>query len=760
MKILFLCTAHNSLSQRLYLALSRSHKVTIEYALSDETMLEAVALSKPDLVFCPFLTTFVPKLIYENVLCLIIHPGPPGDAGPSSLDWLLFGDDGSVKDPAELLEQMDRGKHFEGRSHWGVTVLQADENFDAGPVWAFQQFPIDDIDEPSLTKSSLYRGNVTRAAVIATLAAVQRIETASSSNPQRRANNGPCSARLVANPEYARLSVSDNSPFQGGPTHARPLFKASYASFDVTRHSAQLISRRIRCADSQPGVYSNVFGPNLYLYGGAIDDTLGEVEPMCLENSKTRILAVRDGAVCIETADDKGVWITHVRRPKTKNDKALWPKVPAVLGLMQLGVLSVASVNSLKLPCPADFSLLDGETLQEVWVDFEVDENANTTAYLYFEYYNGAMSTDQCSKLIEAMDFILKKAASDRSIRALVLMGGSYFSNGIALNVIEAASDPAQESWLNINRIDDVVHYLLHDFPSRNITTIAALRGNAAAGGVALATACDFVIAGSDIVLNPAYRGIGLYGSEYHTLSYYSRCGEAKAKKLLSAMQPLSPLQARQIGLVDFVFPGSGDVLDDHIQTHVSMMLKDGVPRKGLWKRNADLSPSALALARANELAEMSKYFWSPRSIRYHSRRSDFVRKAKPSCTPLRFALHRRIMAQPYEEETPEFDDVEAYRLRAESELIAKLRASLSISTSADDWNTQNGAHSINSGVRSLLPRGDLLTPPPGDGTAPATLFSCHYDSLCPPPALLTPPESPMPAYLPKFGKDQGKVAA
>jgi enoyl-CoA hydratase/carnithine racemase/methionyl-tRNA formyltransferase len=759
MKILFLCTAHNSLSQRLYLALARSHKVTVEYALSDETMLEAVALSKPDVVICPFLTTFVPKLIYENVCCLIIHPGPPGDAGPSSLDWLLFGDDGTVEDPAELLEQVDAGTHFDGRSHWGVTVLQADENFDAGPVWAFQQFPIEDIDEPSLTKSSLYRGNVTRAAIIATMTAVQRIESASSMNTQRRATSGPYSARLVANPDYARLSVSDNLPFQGGATHARPLFKASYASFDATRHTAQYISRRIRCADSQPGVYSNVFGPNLYLYGGAIDDTLGKVVPTFLGNCKTGILAIRDGAICIATADDKGVWITHVRQPKTRNDKALWPKVPAVLGLMQLGVLDATSANSLKVPCPEDFSLLLGETLQEVWVDFEVDEYANTAAYLYFEHYNGAMSTAQCSKLIEAMDFILKKAASDPSIRALVLMGGSYFSNGIALNVIEAASDPAQESWLNINRIDDVVQYILHEFPSRNITTIAALRGNAAAGGVAMATACDFVIAGSDVVLNPAYRGIGLYGSEYHTLSYYSRCGEAKAKKLLNAMLPVSPLQARQIGLVDFVFPGAGDVLDDHIQTHVSMMLKDGVSRKGLWKRNVDLSASALALARANELAEMSKDFWSPRAIRYHSRRSDFVRKSKPTCTPLRFALHRRIVAQPDEEETSEFDDVETYKLRAENELIAKLRASLSITTSVNDWNVQNGNHSINSRVRPRLPPGDLLTPPDGN-TPPGTLFSCHYDSFCPPPALLTPPESPMPAFLPRFGKDLGKTTA
>jgi enoyl-CoA hydratase/carnithine racemase/methionyl-tRNA formyltransferase len=759
MKILFLCTAHNSLSQRLYLALSRSHKVTVEYALSDEIMLEAVALSKPDLVICPFLTTFVPKLIYDNVLCLIIHPGPPGDAGPSSLDWLLFGDDGTVEDPAELLAQMDKGAHFEGRSHWGVTVLQADEQFDAGPVWAFQQFPIEDLDEPTLTKSSLYRGNVTRAAIIATMTAVQRIESATSMTSPRRATPGPCSARLVANPEYARLSVSDNLPFQGGPTHARPLFKASYAAFDTTRHTAQYISRRIRCADSQPGVYSNVFGPNLYLYGGMIDVTLTEVAPTFRGNSKTGVLAVRDGAVCIAAADGKGVWVTHIRRPKTKSDKALWPKVPAVLGLMQLGVLDVPSANKLSVSGPADFSLVLGETLQETWVDFEVDEYANTTAYLYFEHYNGATSTDQCSRLIEAMDFILKKASSDPSIRALVMMGGSYFSNGIALNVAEAASDPAQESWLNINRIDDVVHHLLHEFPSRNITTIAAVRGNAAAGGVALATACDFVIAGSDVVLNPAYRGIGLYGSEFHSLSYYARCGEVKAKKILTAMLPLSPLQARQIGLVDFVFPGSGDVLDDHIQTHVTMMLKDGVPRKGLWKRNVDLSPSAIALARANELAEMSKDFWSTRAVRYHSRRSDFVRKAKPTCTPLRFALHRRIMAQPDEEETPEFDDVEAYRLRAENELIAKLRSSLTITTGSDDQDGNAGKHGINGRVRLVLPPNNALTPP-DDGKAGATLFSCHYDNFCPVPALLTPPESPMPAYLPMFGKDVPKATA
>ncbi|KAG5999823.1 hypothetical protein E4U21_006254, partial [Claviceps maximensis] len=180
MKILFFCTAHNSLSQRLYLVLSRHHSVTVEYALSAKLMIEAADLVQPDLIICPFLTSLVPQQVYEAYLTLIVHPGPPGDAGPSAIDWLLMGDDGSEPDTQRLLlpDETENRLNPLGRSHWGVTVLQATEEFDAGPVWAFDQFAVN-INDTSVTKSSLYRGPVTRAAVAATLAAVERIESAS-----------------------------------------------------------------------------------------------------------------------------------------------------------------------------------------------------------------------------------------------------------------------------------------------------------------------------------------------------------------------------------------------------------------------------------------------------------------------------------------------------------------------------------------------------------------------------------------------------
>lgn len=447
MKILFLCTAHNSLSQQLYLTLSTSHDVTIEYAISDELMISAVALSKPELIICPFLTTFVPKEIYDNVLTLIIHPGPPHDAGPSALDWVLMGDDGSIGDETKLLKHLGTAAALPGRSHWGVTALRATQHFDAGPIWAFDHFPID-IDQPGLTKSGLYRGPVTRAAIAVTLAAIARIQlaattvsnvTALSSKSEFRRNpsreNVACSPFLNPLSDYGVYAVSDNLPFRGGRLHDRPLLKATEREFDLSRHTAQQISRRIRCGDTQPGVLSNVFGYQLYVYGGIVDDGIRELDHDAVTVAGSKVLATRNEAICLATCDGKGIWITHTRRPKKKSDTALWPKVPATFELVELNILTAGQVQQLHWALPADWGRSPVPTFQEVWIDFSLDDNRDRTAYLYFDFYNGAMATRHCSQLIGAMEYILSQSTTNNPVRAVVLMGGAYFSNGVALNV-------------------------------------------------------------------------------------------------------------------------------------------------------------------------------------------------------------------------------------------------------------------------------------------------------------------------------------
>ncbi|CAJ0543039.1 Ff.00g003790.m01.CDS01 [Fusarium sp. VM40] len=668
MNILFLCTAHNSLSQQLYLNLSQTHTVTIEYALSDTVMIEAANLVKPDIIICPFLTSAVPSEVYSNFLTLIVHPGPPGDAGPSAIDWVLMGDDGTVSDSAELLKSQAWSKT--GRSHWGVTVLQAVAEMDAGPVWAFEQFDID-IDAPGTTKATLYRGPVTQAAITATVAALNRTTSVANANSDQKITTvvseqlllpkrDTCgiSVHLLPEPTFKTLSVTQQEPFLGGATHRRPLLKAADRNFDIHQESARIVSRKIRSADSQPGCLTKLFGnTNLYVYGGIIETGRNE---NC-DSEPGQIIGYRDGAVCVATCDGLGIWIAHIRRVKRKFDPLLWPKVPAVSGLLELGYIDQGVLNRT-----GSLRLIEGwtkatwSTFQYVWVDFAPGPGKNNVAYVYFEFYNGAMNTQQCSRLIEALEFV----ASQESLDAVVLMGGdSYFSNGIALNVIEASCDPSAESWRNINRIDDVVHMVLDVFPRKNITTVAALRGNCAAGGVALAAACDVVIASSVSVLNPAYRAVGLHGSEYHSLSYVGRCGPRGSKRILRDMLPLSASQAREMGLIDHVLLGSGDALDTRIRDLVQQLIQ--TPYKpGSWKSCVDVSTSGLASARATELSEMAKDFWSARSERYTSRRRDFVRKVKPSKTPLRFATHRRRDGMLDDEETDLFDDIAAYEER------------------------------------------------------------------------------------------------
>lgn len=54
--------------------------------------------------------------------------------------------------------------------------------------------------------------------------------------------------------------------------------------------------------------------------------------------------------------------------------------------------------------------------------------------------------------------FRAPQVSERRDIKTIVLLGGrGSFSNGIHLNVIQAAKDPSRESWNNINAINEVV---------------------------------------------------------------------------------------------------------------------------------------------------------------------------------------------------------------------------------------------------------------------------------------------------------------
>ena len=61
MKILFLTSAHNSLSQRLLIELTeRGHEIRVRVVTSGKEMIDAVSGDAPDLVIAPMLKIAIP----------------------------------------------------------------------------------------------------------------------------------------------------------------------------------------------------------------------------------------------------------------------------------------------------------------------------------------------------------------------------------------------------------------------------------------------------------------------------------------------------------------------------------------------------------------------------------------------------------------------------------------------------------------------------------------------------------------------------
>ena len=345
-------------------------------------------------------------------------------------------------------------------------------------------------------------------------------------------------------------------------------------------------------------------------------------------------------------------------------------------------------------------------------------------------------------------------------------MGGHYFSNGIALNTIEdevtecqLADIPDQgntyagiETWRNINAIDDIVEFLAGDthperspflqnaqtLCQRGIVTVACIRGNVAAGGVALAAACDNVWVSDRVTINPAYRAMGLHGSEFHSYvlfprlycyilltlvrwSYVQRCGQEEAGEMLRSMLPISTQKSLSIGLVDHVFewkpyeaPGVPSyAIRELIQrlfnrianktlkcapwvdspvSPLEVTEKDGrTPMLVDWmcankqnyfaKNRSEWHNPPLLHYRNEELSHMLLDCFHPtRSLRYHDRRRAFIRKFKSDTTPTRYMTHLHDAPDP--EDTEEFDYIGPWKRGSEWRFVNTL-APASLETSA-----------------------------------------------------------------------------
>jgi len=558
LKITLFCNKFNSLSQRVWVELSKQRHQLQVYEVSHSDELRNNPLSKSaDLIICPFLTRFVPKEIYQNdkTPCLVVHPGIEGDRGVSAIDWALK-------------KNLDE---------WGVTVLQADEEMDAGDIWDTRNFEINRGNINTVTKSSIYQNEVTECAVQGVLEALRKFQNGISPKP---------------------LNYDD--PRVKGALEPNMKNKDRRVNWE---DSADDIARTVRMSDTQPGAIVPINlrdgkTQNFRGFGAVLEQ---EFELKDEKYEPGDIVGQRNEAILVKTGSGL-LWLSHLKKDKLKLPAMMWLR-----GLIDNPVL----IPSPKLRIEEAIGGEGPKTFEEVW--FTTSKEG--IAHLHFNFYNGAMSTKQCRQLRAA----LKHLDNSSSVKMVILMGGyNYFSNGIHLNVIEGSTAGAEkESWLNINAINDVVFSIF----TMSKPTISAVGGNAGAGGCMMALASDHVWARNGVVMTPSYKAMNLHGSEYHSFLLNTRVGDDKAYELLSGTNPLGSDEALEIGLFDKIM--GKDVPDFRKQVHENALyvLEEHLKKGGKDVVDYEKLVKA-AQSRTDELDHMLLDFTN---AEYHKSRKMFV---------------------------------------------------------------------------------------------------------------------------------------
>ncbi len=545
MKVLFITTAFNGMSQRLWIELDKlNHDVHVIIPINANQLIRDTERYNPDLIIAPYLTSKIPEKIYSNFKCLIVHPGIKGDRGASSLDWAILREE----------------------KIWGVTILEAVEKMDAGDIWASTNFLMRNV-----SKGEIYRNEVTQAATKGILQAITNFN----------------------NPNFHPQPLDYSTPEIKGKWNNKTKQKDFQFSWSDNTYN---IIKKIKAADSSPGVLATIFDKEFYVYGAHLEEKL--------KGNAGDVLAQRDNAICIAT-NDKSIWLTHLKSIKKES-----VKLPATIALGEL---------SLNIPLNEfdPFKNTNYNTWQEIYFQQEGE-----IGYLHFDFYNGAMSTYQCNNLKEAIIKAKKK------VKLIVLMGGKdVWSNGIHLNVIEASKNPEEESWRNINAIDDLILEIIN---STDHYIISALQGNAGAGGVSLALSADKILCRNGIVLNPHTKNMGLYGSEYWTYLLPKRIGYQKAERFTEDCLPWGVDVALEIGLIDG-FKGETNLefltfVKKQAKSIISLPYFDKLLKAKKFQRKKDERNKPLQEYRKNELEQMHKNFFQ-NNLDYHYKRYCFVHK-------------------------------------------------------------------------------------------------------------------------------------
>jgi len=611
--------------------------------------MDKIESRNPDLIICPFLKSPVSKEIYEKYLTWIVHPGPKGDRGPSSVDISI----GQRKDT------------------WGVTVLEAAEEMDAGDIWCTKNYAMP--HEP-LTKSHMYQKFAVPTAVESIKQSLKNLDTQG----------------------FTPVPLNyEDSDIVG-------TLQEKYSRKIDWKQSAREVARCIRASDSSPGCPATFHKHKVKVFDCHVEETLKfpDVKP------KT-IVGHRNGAILVTTGNAEAVWIGvlkgklgyKLKATETLKDECHFSNsIPALepsvtewknecdlmeallegqydlyerhemsMEYLEEAILEEAtSATTINNECDLMEALLEGhydlyeshemsiEYVEEAVLEeptsatttgeiipyiprnFELElphgqtppgyceswfSVNNGTAYVYWRFYNGAWDTDQCAELRTLLNVVRHRD----DINSVVLMGNPHtFSNGIHLNVCHHAEDVALESWRNINAINDVVLEIVNLRLSDKVV-VSCVEGNAAAGGFMVALAADHVWASDSTIIGPHYRSMGLTGSEYWTYFFPERIGVKNAAEISYECRDVIPSEGLAMGLYDDVL--SSNNFQDGVERKVEMMKEKSLLQPRRTFHNMEEKNEYLSLLQRHREEELKGMKCDFKSSFYQSCVRGFISK-------------------------------------------------------------------------------------------------------------------------------------
>jgi putative two-component system protein, hydrogenase maturation factor HypX/HoxX len=150
--------------------------------------------------------------------------------------------------------------------------------------------------------------------------------------------------------------------------------------------------------------------------------------------------------------------------------------------------------------------------------------------------------------------------------------------------------------------------------------------------------------------MNPHYKTMGLYGSEYWTYLLPKRVGPGRALELTEHPLPIGMKKAKSIGLVDAILSDEFDEFHAQVRERAEELAAspdyDRRLREKGEQRSIEEQIKPLAAYRAAELNRMRMNFYGKfygGDVSYHEARYDFVHKIRPKETAAYLAKHSQL---------------------------------------------------------------------------------------------------------------------